>query len=221
MFIKNDTPEYYSGYIRINESLEIEEISGHIHRILRIESIDPNINLLDVIESMNKNMRSHFKEEILPAIKARQVKQFIFERKNTAVSIFVTAIASGLVILSFEEKPLEEKFDQQSLPEKLQEIFIRINPDLKVSEISKNSYPKLGEMASEVKGKSIEEIQLFGNKTTQVGDLINKAFQQQKKIKEDIQLHKGEKPNWWNMTFIPDTDPVVADYVVTFISVGV
>lgn len=208
MFIKNDTPEYYSGYIRINETLEIEEISGHIHQILRIESIDQNDNLVHVMEALNKNMRSYFKEEILPAISSRHIKHFTFERKNTSVAISVTPIASGFTILSFEEKPVEEKFDQQSLPEKLQEIFIRVNPDLKVNEISKNSFPKLGELASEVKGKSIEAIELFGNKTTQVSDLINKAFQQQKKIKEDIQLKKGEKSIWWNMTFIPETDPV-------------
>ncbi|HET6559460.1 MAG TPA: PAS domain S-box protein [Prolixibacteraceae bacterium] len=208
MFIKNEKPEYYSGYIRINETLEIEEISGHIKEILRVGNIDENDSFLHLIEVLSKNMRSYFKEEIIPAITARRIRHFFYERKNTTVSISVTPIASGFILLSFEEMPAQEKFEQQSLPEKLKEIFIRINPDLQVSEISRNCYPKLGEIASEIKGKSIEEIELFGNKTTQVTDLINKAFQQQKKIEEELQLKKGEKPIWWNMTFIPETDPV-------------
>lgn len=217
MFIKNEKPEYYSGYIRINETLGIEEISGHINQILRIENIDQNNSLLHVIETMNKNMRSHFKEEVLPAITARRIKHFSFERKNTTVSISVTPIASGFIILSLEEMPVEEKFDQQSLPEKLKEIFIRINPDLQVTEISRNCYPKLGETAAEIKGKNIEEMELFGHKTTQIADLINKAFQLQKKQEEDIQLHKGEKPVWWNITFIPETDPVTKQQLVLMI----
>ena len=208
MFIKNEKPEYYSGYIRINETLDIEEISGHINQILRLENIDGNNHLLQLVEAMNKNIRSYFKEEILTAIQARQVKHFTFERKNTTVTIFITPIASGLTILSFEEKPVEENFNQQSLPEKLKNIFIRISPDLTVTEISKNCFPKLSEPASEIKGKSIEGIELFGHKTSQVAAHINKAFQQQKKIEEDIQLKKGEKSTWWNMTFIPEIDPV-------------
>jgi len=208
MFIKNEKPEYYSGYIRINETLGIEEISGHINQILRIENIEENSSLLHLVEAMNKNMRSYFKEEILPAIQVREVKHFTFDRKNTSVAIFITPIASGLIILSFEEKPIEENFNQQSLPEKLKNIFIRINPDLTVTEITKNCFPKLGETASEIKGKSIEAIELFGNKTVQVAEHINKAFQQQKKIEDDIQIKKGPKPIWWNMTFIPEIDPV-------------
>ena len=208
MFIKNEKTEYYSGYIRINETLQIEEISGHINQILRIGNIDQNDGLLHVIEALNKNIRAYFMEEIVPAITARHIRHFLYERKNTAVTIGVTPIASGFTILSFEERPEAEKFDHQTLPEKLKEIFIRINPDLQVSEISKNCYPKLGEVASEIKGKSIEEIELFGNKTTQITELINKTFQLQKKNEEEIQIKKQDRPFWWNMTFIPETDPV-------------
>ena len=208
MFIQNEKTNYYSGYIRINETLQIEEVSGHINHILRIENIDQNDSLLHTIEGMNKNIRAYFKEEVLPAITARRIRHLFFERKSTAVTIGVTPIASGLTILSFEEMPQDEKFDQQSLAEKLKEIFIRINPDLQVTEISKNCYPKLGEFASEIKGKSIEEIELFGDKTTQITDLITKSFQLQKKLEEDVKLKKLEHQLWWNMTFIPETDPV-------------
>lgn len=207
MFIKNEKTEYYSGYIRINESLQIEEISGHINQILKVENIDQNDSLLHVIEAMNKNIRVYFKEEILPAIMARRIRHFIFERKNTTVTIAVTPIASGLILLSFEEMHGEEKFDHQSLPEKLKAIFIRVNPDLQVAEISKNAYPKLGEIASEIKGKSIEYIALFGDKTTHLTELINKAFQQQKKMEEDIQINKLDGAKWWNITLFPETDP--------------
>ena len=207
MFIKNEKKEYYSGYIRINETLQIEEISGHINQILRIENLAQNDSLLNVIEILNKNIRAYFKEEILPAIMARRIRHFIFERKNTTITITVTPIDSGLIILSFEEMQEDERFDQQTLPEKLKDIFIRINPDLQVAEISKNCFPKLGEIADEIKGKSIEDIELFGDKTTQITGLINKAFQQQKKIEEDIQINKLDRVLWWNMTFIPETDP--------------
>ncbi|HEY3370006.1 MAG TPA: PAS domain S-box protein [Prolixibacteraceae bacterium] len=208
MFIKNAKTEYYSGYIRINETLQIEEISGHINQILKIENVDQNDSLLHLTEALNKNIRAYFKEEILPAITARRIRHFLFKRKNTTVTIAVTPIASGLTILSFEEMPEDQKFDQPNLPEKLKEIFIRINPDLQVSEISKNCYPKLGKIASDIKGKSIEDIELFGDKTTQITDLINKAFQAQKKLEEDIQIKKLDRPVWWNMNFIPETDPL-------------
>jgi len=208
LFIQNEKTEYYSGYIRIDETLQIEEISGHINQILRIGNIDQNESLLHVIEALNKNIRAYFKEEIVPAITARRIRHFIFERKNTTVTISVTPIASGLTILSLEEMPQNEKFDQLSMPEKLKEIFIRINPELQVAEISKNCYPKLGDLATEIKGKSIEEIELFGDKTIQITDLITKTFQSQKKLEEDIKLKKLERSLWWNMTFIPEKDPV-------------
>ena len=208
LFIHNEKTEYYSGYIRINESLQIEEISGHINQILRIGNIDQDDSMLHVIEVLNKNIRAYFNEEIMPAITARRIRHFVFQRKNTTVTISVTPIASGLTILSFEEMPQEEKFDQQSMPEKLKEIFIRINPDLQVIEISKNCYPKLGELATDIKGKSIEEVELFGDKTTQITDLITKTFQTQKKIEEDVKIKKLERTFWWSMTFIPEKDPV-------------
>ena len=217
MFIKNEKSEYYSGYIGINEALQIEEISGHINQILRIGNIDQNDNLLHVIESLNKNIRAYFTEEIVPAIQARHIKHFVFERKNTTLTIGITPIASGLTILSFEEIPQGERFNQPSLPEKLKEIFIRVNPDLQVSEISKNCYPKLGELASEIKGKSIEEIELFGDKTTQVTELINKTFKGQKRVEEDIKFKKLERAGWWNMSFIPETDPLSKEQSVLLI----
>jgi hypothetical protein len=138
MFLQNEKTEYYSGYIEINENLQIEEISGHINQILRTENIDQNDNLLQIIEVLKKNTRSFFREEVLPAITSRQIRHFSFERKNTIVSIAVTPIASGLTIISFEEIPAADKYNQQSLPEKLKEILIRINPDLKVIFVSKN-----------------------------------------------------------------------------------
>jgi PAS domain S-box-containing protein len=207
MFLQNEKTEYYSGYIEINENLQIEEISGHINQILRTENIDQNDNLLQIIEVLKKNTRSFFREEVLPAITSRQIRHFSFERKNTIVSIAVTPIASGLTIISFEEIPAADKYNQQSLPEKLKEILIRINPDLKVIFVSKNCYPTLGKGA-DLKGKSIEYIEFFGDQTAHVVQLINQTFQFQKKSEEDIQLKKINRSVWWNITFIPETDPV-------------
>jgi PAS domain S-box-containing protein len=207
MFQSNEKTEYYSGYIRINESLQIEEVSGSVYQILRIEDIGQYENLLQLIDALKKNTRLYIKEEVLPVIKARQIKHFSFERKNTTVSIAVTFVSSENTIISLQEVPSAENFNQKSLPENLKDIIIRINTDLQIAYISKNCFPKLSEKAAEIKGKSIEDTELFGNQTSRVVELINKTFQFQKKNKEDVQIKNGEHSNWWNITFIPETDP--------------
>jgi len=207
MFQSNEKTEYYSGYIRINASLQIEEISGSVDQILRIEDIGQYENLNQLIEALKKNTRSYIREEVLPVIIARQIKHFSFVRKNTTISIAVTSVSSGKTLISLEEVPIAENFNQKSLPENLKDIIIRINTDLQVVYISKNCFPKLGEKATEITGKSIEDTGLFGNQTSGIVQLINKTFQFQKKNKEDFQVKNENLSNWWNITFIPETDP--------------
>lgn len=207
MFIPNKKTENFSGYISINENLEIIEVSGHINQILRIENIEQNDHLLHLFEALKKNIRSFFTEEVLPAIKTRQIKHFEFERKHTLVTIAVTPIVSGFTIISLEEIAASEKYNLQSLPQKLKEILVRVNPDLKISFVSKNCYPALGGKEDDIKGKPIEEIEFFGDQKAQIIQLINQTFQFQKKLDQDFQLKKLVGAVWWNITFIPETDP--------------
>jgi PAS domain S-box-containing protein len=207
MFLQNEKTEYFSGYIVIDENLQIKEISGKINQILRIKNIDLHVSLLAIIDVLKKNTRSFFREEILPAINIRQIRHLSFERKNILLKISITPLSSGLTIISFEEISLIDNLEHLSLPEKIQEILIRINPDLQISYISKNCFPKLCGKASNVKGKSIEEIGLFGDQTANIVRQINQAFQVQKKSEENIQIKKGERSVWWNISLIPEIDP--------------
>ncbi len=217
MFLKNEKAEYYSGYIGIDENLQIKEISGRIDQILRIETIDLNDNLLEIIDLLNKKSRSIFKQEILPAISSRKIHHLSFERKNTLINITVTPLSSGLTIISFEEVSEADNLEYQSLPEKMQEILIRINPELQVSYISKNCYPKFCEKAAEIKGRSIEDIGLFGDQTPNIIQQINQAFQLQKKSEEDIEIKRGTRSIWWNMTMVPEIDPADRQQTVLII----
>jgi two-component system sensor histidine kinase/response regulator len=207
MFPQNQNTENISGYIKIDEHLKIMEISGEINKILQIDEFDPDESFLHIIEVLKKNTRSFFKQEILPAIKARQIRHFSTDRKKTILNVTVTSVSSGLTIISLEEILAAKSIDYQSLPEKIQDLIIRINPDIQVSYISKKCYSKLGIKATNVKGKSIEEIGLFGDQTANVVQLINQAFQLQKKIKENISIKKPDGTTWWKMTFIPEIDP--------------
>jgi len=208
MFLQNEKTEYYSGYIGVDENLQIKEISGEINHILRIENIDTNDNLLRIVDILKKNTRSIFKQEILPAISTRQIRHLSMERKNTILKITITPISSGLTIISFEEMTEADNLEHRSLPEKLQEILIRINPDLQISYISKNCYPELCGKSADIKGKSLEEIVLFGDQTAKIVQQINQVFQLQKKREENIQLKKGEHSVWWNLTLVPEIDPL-------------
>ena len=206
MFPSNEKPEFYSGYIRVDENLQIEEISGHINHILRIGDIDQNEMLPNIIDVLKKNIRSFIKEEVLPSIISRQIRHFSYERKNTVVTIAVTPIASGLTIISFEEIPSAINIEQKTLSEKLREIFIRINPDLKIIYVSKNSYQKLGGKGRDLRGKPLEEVDFFEDQKETVIQSVNHAFQFQKQSEKDIRIVRNNKSTWWNITFIPETD---------------
>ena len=207
MFPQNEKTDFYSGYIVIDKNLQIKEISGEISQILGIGNIELNDNLVPIIDVLKKNTRSFFRQEILPAINSRQIRHLSIETKNIILKITVTPFSSGLIIISLEEISEDDNLEQRSLPEKLHEILIRINPDLQVSYISKNCYPKLYRKAADIKGKSIEDIELFGDQTTKIVQQINQTFQNQKKSEEDILLKTGERTVWWNMVLIPEIDP--------------
>ncbi|HZL12203.1 MAG TPA: PAS domain S-box protein [Prolixibacteraceae bacterium] len=208
MFLTKYKTESFSGYIKINENLQIEEFSGQINQILRDENLDLNANLLQITVVLKKNIRSFFENEVLPAIKLQTIKHLFFDRKNSILTIAITPLSSGLTLISFEEAAQSDKQNNLTLPEKLKEVLIRINADMQVVYVSKNFTDKLKEKASEIIGKTLEEKQLFGEITPTVTHLIAKVFQQQRKKEEEFLVKKGNKEVWWNMLLYPETDPV-------------
>ena len=208
MIHPNNNKEYFSGYIKINENLQIEEFSGQINQILRKENLDLNVSLLQITEGLKKNIRFFFENEVLPAIKLHKIKHFSFERKNSILNIAITPLSSGFTLISLEESTQSDNQNDLTLPEKLKEVLIRINPDMQVVYVSKNFSAKLSEKASDAIGKTLEENQLLGENTSLISDLVARVFQQQKGREEDIPIKKGHKNVWWNMLLVPETDPV-------------
>lgn len=206
MFIPNNNTEYFTGYIRINEELLIQEFSGQINQILRKENLNLNDHFGQIIEEMKKNIRFFFENEVLPAIHLRKISHLSIDRKNTKLSVAVTPLSSGSTILSFEETVITDKPTDLNLPDRLKEVTIRLNPDLRIIYISKNCNEKLGKKASDLVGKTLDESQLFEESTTLATNLISKVFQQQKQKQEEIKLQKEEKQLWWSLLAIPEID---------------
>ena len=208
MYLPDNNIKYFTGYIRINEDLLIEEFSGQINEILKNKDLYLNDHLGQIVDEMKKNIRFFFENEVLPAIKQRKISHLQINRKKTVLSIAITPLSSNSTLLSFEEStPLDKQIDL-TLPEKLKEVIIRLNADLKVIYTSKNCGIKTGKKPSDLLEKTIYENHLFEGNTELITELISKAFQQQKQEQEEIKLHHGEKQIWWNVLIIPETDPV-------------
>lgn len=207
MLESSDITEYFSGYIKLNDNLQIEEYSGAVKQILRKEKLNLSGDLVQLTESLKKNLRFFFENEVLPAVSERKIRHLFYEKKSTDLTIAVTPI-SGYTILSFEESPRTEKLQEKSLSEKMKEILIRINPDMQVSYASSNISSGLKAKASNVVGKTIEESQIFGDKTKVFVELVSRTFQSQKQKDKEISLTVGQKKTWWNVTATPETDPV-------------
>lgn len=208
MSVFTDYTNHFSGYIKLNENLQIEEFSGEINQILRKENLDLDSNFLHIIEGLKKNIRLFFENEVLQAIKLHEISHLFFDRKNSLLTIAITPLCSGLILISFEETAQSDKQYDQTLPEKLKEVLIRINPDMQIIYVSKNFSVNLKEKASTVIGKTFEENQLFGENTKIITDMVAKVFQQQRQKEEEILVKKDKKNVWWNILVVPETDPV-------------
>ncbi|HEX7585977.1 MAG TPA: hypothetical protein VF373_14910, partial [Prolixibacteraceae bacterium] len=138
MSISNDKTDHFSGYIKLNENLQIEEFSGQINQILRKENLDLDSNFLEITEGLKKNIRLFFENEVLQAIKLHKISHLFFDRKNSLLTLAIIPLCSGLTLISFEETPQSDKQYDQTLPKKLKEVLIRINPDLQIVYVSKN-----------------------------------------------------------------------------------
>lgn len=207
MLPSTQNTDCFSGYIKLNESLLIVEFSGNINEILRCENLALETDFNQILEALKKNFRLFFIDEVLPAVKSRTIKHLFFERKNSKLTLAVTPFSSGFTILSFEETALEAKPPVDFLSENLSEVAFRINSDLLIDYVSKNSSANFGKKASDLIGKTVEEIVLFDENTPLILEIIRSVFQQQKQRENDFLLRKGDKLNWWNLCFIPDNDP--------------
>ena len=206
-FSQNNTANY-SGYIKLNENLQIEEFSGQIGKILRKEHLDLNTDFIQMIDGLKDNIRYFFENEVLQGVKEKIIAHLYFTRKNSVISVSVTPLSSGATIVSFTETAQAEKLTDQTLPEKLKEILIRVNPDLQVVYVSRNFSSKFGEKASDVLGKRLYENFLFGENTQIILEQISTVFQMQRQKEKDFLICKGEKKVWWNLLMVPEVDPV-------------
>jgi PAS domain S-box-containing protein len=208
MFLSNNKTEHLSGYIILNENLHIVEFSGQVNQILRHEHLEVDEDFIRMTENLKKKTRSFFENEVFPAINARNIKHLTLYRKNSMLSISITPLSTGLILASFEEAPPAEKRIDQTLPEKIKEVLIRVTPDMQIIYVSRNFTSEFGENASAIISKNLYDSQLFKENTTIVSNLISSVFQQQIQKTEDILLTNNEKKNWWNLLIIPETDPI-------------
>ncbi|HAQ18512.1 MAG TPA: hypothetical protein DCR40_04660 [Prolixibacteraceae bacterium] len=209
--------DYFSGYIKLNESLLIEEFSGQINQILRSKNLELDTGINQITEELSKSIRFFFENEVLPAVKMRKISHLSFERKNSVLTVAVTPLSSGNILLSFEETTHASKPKDDSLFKKLSEVVIRVNSDLMILYVSNNSGAKFGMKSSDLIGKRMEEIMLFDENTPLITGLITNVFQLQKQKEKDFLLKKGEKYNWWNLCLIPDNDPTTQQQSVLII----
>lgn len=208
MLLSDNHIGHLTGYLRINDNLQVEEFSGQINQILRRDNLDIDTDLLQIIDDLKKNIRFFFVNEVLPAIKHKEISHLYYDRKKSILSIAITPLSSEYTLISFEETTIPEKQSDLTIPEKLKEIVIRLNPDLQVIFASKNCSAKIGKKTADFVGKTIDESNLFDENTPKIIELVAKAFQQQKQKEEDIQLKIGKKQIWWNVLLIPENDPV-------------
>jgi len=132
MLISSNKSGYLSGYIQINKSLQIEDISGQIKQILRFENLNLKMDILEIYPGLKKNLRFFFENEVHPAINENKIRHLVFKRKGSILNIAVTPLANGSILLSLEESYQNEIIAEQSVPEQFQEILIRLNYDLKI-----------------------------------------------------------------------------------------
>ena len=217
MFLSNNNIEHFSGYIKINENFQIDEFSGQINQILRKEHLDLNGNFIQIVEDLKKSTRFFFENEVLTAIKAKKICHLSYTRKNSILHLSITPLSSGLTLISFVEAPKSENSIEETLPEKLKEILIRVNTNMQIVYVSKNFANKFGAKASLVIDKTLEETQLFYENTHHVADLTAQAFQKQQEKEEDIVLVKNEKKTWWSLSVVPETDPSTLQQTVLII----
>lgn len=208
MSLMNDKTDFSSGYIILNENQEIEEFSGQISQILRKEHLDLSGNLEQIVENLKKKTKLFFGEEVIPALKSKNIQHLSLKRKKSLLTISITPLSSGKILLSFLETIQPDKLIDKTLPEKLNEILIRVKNNLEVTYISRNFKEAFDRKASQILFRSISESQLFDENTEAIKNIILSIFQSHERKSEDLLFVKSDTTQWWNFSFIHEIDPV-------------
>jgi two-component system sensor histidine kinase/response regulator len=202
MFLFNDATKSISGYLILNENQQIEEFSEQVSLILRKDQLDLEQDISQLTDSLKNKTQSFFRENVIPAITSRTIHHFLLNRKKSQLSLSVTPLNAGKTILSFSEMAQPEKHIEKTLPEKLNEILIRINNDLQITYLSHN-YKKAFSLDSSVGLlKTIDESGLFGDKSVNVSEMVSSTFRNYKRESVEIIITKNGNTNWWKLSTV-------------------
>lgn len=207
MFLSKSKTENFTGYILLNENLQVQEFSGQVNQMLRKDHLDLNIDFNLIIGSLKRKLHFFFENEVLPSIKKKAIKHLTFNRKRSILSVSITPLSSGETIISLEEYAQGDRYSDLSWPEKMKEVLIRVNSNLEITYVSQNFSTYFGEKSSLIITSSLVDNQLFRDNTNFINSLIRKVIEQKKQVTEDILLVGDQKKNWWNILLIPEPDP--------------
>lgn len=217
MFLSKYKTESFTGYILLNENLQVQEFSGQVNQMLRKDHLDLNVDFILIIGSLKPKLNYFFENEVLPLIKRKAIKHLSFNRKKSLLSVSITPLSSGETLISLEEYAHLDKKNEFSLAEKLQEVLIRVNSNLEITYVSRNFPSYFGEKSSLIISSNLTDNQLFKDNTNYIISLIGKAFEQKRQYTEDLLLDAEQKKNWWNVILIPEQSPQNQDDSVLII----
>lgn len=201
MFLLSDKTRILSGYILLNEILQIEEFSGQINLILRREHLDLDSNLNEIIKSLKKKVKHFFKSEIQPALKSKIITHLSFERKKSVLTVSVTPLNNGKTLLSFLENPIQ-KLQAENTLELLNQVFLEINSNFQITHLCNNFQKLIDVNPPDVLDKNLEEIHLFGEQSPAIMELVRNTFQSGEKQSLDMTFPFSEE-RWWNVSTLP------------------
>ena len=199
MFLFFDATQSLSGYIILNKNLEIEEFSGQVNLILRKEQLDKNQHISELIEKLKNKIRQFFEEEVLTALKSKSIHNLVFNRKKSQLILSITPLNSGNTILSFQEFSQSQKIVEKTLPEKLNEILIRVDRNLQIVYVSGNFNKAFAYNSTNILLKTINESQLFGDNSEYISKLVLSTFHNHERKSAELVIPKNESHNWWKL----------------------
>ncbi len=200
MLLLFDATQSLSGYIILNESLEIEEFSGQINLILRKDQLDKKQHIGELIEKLKNKIKQFFEKEVLTALKSRSIHNLVFNRKKSQLILTITPLNSGNTILSFQEFAQSQKIVEKTLPEKLNEILIRVDRSLQIVYASGNFNKAFDFNSTNVLLKTINESQLFGDNSDYISKLVLSTFNNHERESAELVISKNQSHNWWKLS---------------------
>jgi PAS domain S-box-containing protein len=206
MIDSNDKNESLSGYLIINEEYLIEELSGEIGKILRNKNSGQAENLKELIGGLKKKTKTFFEEEVIPALETKTIQSLTLDRKKNQLSLSITPLRSGTVVLSFQETGLTDKRAEETIHEKLNEVLIKVNQDLRITYISRNFRLAFDKNKTEILFKKLDECNLFSGNTSHLINLLSTVFEKNERQSSDILISGKQSSIWWNATIVSENN---------------